>query len=70
MRKFLLRCSILVSVVSLICVFPIIHYDTFNIFHWNNIRFTSAEPNKNFVKTKEISRAECSHSGIKKAQGT
>lgn len=26
--------------------------------------------NKNFVKTKEISRAECSHSGIKKAQGT
>ena len=55
MRKFLLRCSILVSVVSLICVF-IIHYDTYNIFHWNNIRFTSAEPNKNFVKTKYIIR--------------
>ena len=54
MRKFLLRCCILVSVVFLICVFSIIHYDTFNIFHWNNIRFTSAEPNKNFVKTKEI----------------
>ena len=56
MRKFLLRCCILVSVVFLICVFPIIHYDTFNIFHWNNIRFTSAEPNKNFVKTKYIIR--------------
>ena len=55
MRKFLLRCCILVSVVSLICVF-IIHYDTYNIFHWNNIRFTSAEPNKNFVKTKYIIR--------------
>ena len=56
MRTFLLRCCILVSVVFLICVFPIIHYDTFNIFHWNNIRFTSAEPNKNFVKTKYIIR--------------
>ena len=30
------------------------HYDTFNVFHWKNIRFTSAEPNKNFVKTKYI----------------
>ena len=31
----------------------------------------SGYTNKNFVKTKEISRAECSHSGIKKkAQGT
>ena len=30
------------------------HYDTFNVFHWRNIRFTSAEPNKNFVKTQYI----------------
>ena len=30
------------------------HYDTFNVFHWDNIRFTSAEPNKNFVKTQYI----------------
>ena len=30
------------------------HYDTFNVFHWKNIRFTSAEPNKNFVKTQYI----------------
>lgn len=30
------------------------YYDTFNVFHWNNIRFTSAEPNKNFIKTKLI----------------
>lgn len=30
------------------------HYDTFNVFHWDNIRFTIAEPNKNFVKTQYI----------------
>ena len=31
----------------------------------------SGYTDKNFVKTREISRAECSHSGIKKkAQGT
>ncbi len=30
------------------------YYDTFNVFHWDNIRFTTAEPNKNFVKTKYI----------------
>ncbi|MCR5046856.1 MAG: hypothetical protein K6A42_09790 [Treponema sp.] len=30
------------------------HYDTFNVFHWKDIRFTDAEPNKNFIKTKYI----------------
>ena len=30
------------------------HYDTFNVFHWKNIRFTSAEPNKNFIKTQYV----------------
>lgn len=55
MRKFLLRCCILISAVCFFCVFNI-HYDTFNIFHWRNIRFTSAEPNKNFVKTQYIIR--------------
>ena len=35
-------------------VYEAYHYDTFNVFHWQNIRFTSAEPNKNFVKTKYI----------------
>ena len=35
-------------------VFEAYHYDTFNVFHWQNIRFTGAETNKNFVKTKYI----------------
>ena len=35
-------------------IYEAYHYDTFNVFHWQNIRFTSAEPNKNFVKTKYI----------------
>lgn len=30
----------------------------------------SGYTDKNFVKTREISRAECSLSGLKKAQGT
>ncbi len=29
-------------------------YDTFNIFHWKSIRFTAAEPNKNYVKTRYV----------------
>lgn len=53
MRKLLFRCLILISGLLVICIFNI-HYDTFNIFHWSNIRFTSAESNKNFVKTKYI----------------
>ncbi|MBQ3671623.1 MAG: hypothetical protein II921_09155 [Treponema sp.] len=30
------------------------YVDTFNVFHWKKIRFTSAEPNKNFIKTKYV----------------
>lgn len=30
------------------------YYDTFNVFHWKDIRFTEAEPNKNFIKTRYI----------------
>ena len=30
------------------------HYDTFNVFHWRNIRFTSATSNQNFIKTQYI----------------
>jgi len=35
-------------------IYEAYHYDTFNVFHWKNLRFTSAEPNKNFVKTQYI----------------
>lgn len=35
-------------------IYEAYHYDTFNVFHWKNIRFTIAEPNKNFVKTQYI----------------
>ena len=35
-------------------VYETYHYDTFNVFHWKHIRFTNAEPNKNFVKTRYI----------------
>ena len=49
---------IVIFIVGLICPVKQIcfayHYDTFNVFHWDNIRFTSAEPNKNFVKTQYI----------------
>ncbi len=31
-----------------------IYFDTFNIFHWKNIRFIEATPNRNFIKTKYI----------------
>ncbi len=30
------------------------YYDTFNVFHWKDIRFTEAEPNKNFIKTRYV----------------
>lgn len=52
-KKFILRCSVLV-IILLFSICPTYYQDTFNVFHWNNIRFTSAEPNKNFVKTKYI----------------
>lgn len=35
-------------------VYEAYHYDTFNVFHWKKIRITSAEPNRNFVKTQYI----------------
>ncbi len=40
------------SVIRLVCT--AFHYDTFNVFHWKDIRFTEAEPNKNFIKTRYI----------------
>lgn len=53
MKKFLLKLAI-ITLPFLMLALLNTHYDTFNIFHWKNIRFTSAEPNKNFVKTQHI----------------
>ncbi|MCH5283740.1 MAG: hypothetical protein J1E59_08840 [Treponema sp.] len=53
MKKLLLK-TVIVALPFLIIVLSALHYDTFNVFHWRNIRFTSAEPNKNFVKTQYI----------------
>ena len=53
-RKFFLK-SIIFCVITSSIVFGISYWvDTFNIFHWKNIRFTSAEPNKNYIKTQYI----------------
>ncbi len=64
MRQFVLKISfvILIAFFALAIksrsflkqIYEAYHYDTFNVFHWKNIRFTSAEPNKNFVKTQFI----------------
>ena len=57
MKKFLIK---MIFVLLLLLVFPgslfifNSYVDTFNIFHWRNIRFTDAEPNKNFIKTKYV----------------
>ena len=53
MKKLLLK-TVIVVLPFLIIVLSALHYDTFNVFHWKNIRFTSAEPNKNFIKTQYI----------------
>lgn len=52
-KKFLLKCFLIFFVISVFIV-PNVFFDTFNVFHWQNIRFTTAEPNKNFVKTQYI----------------
>lgn len=57
MKKYLIKSGIFGLIVfGIMCFnYPLAYYyDTFNVFHWENIRFTSAEPNKNFVKTKYI----------------
>lgn len=62
MKKFLFKLLFLTqSVIALFFLKTKIHqawegfhYDTFNVFHWKKIRFTDAEPNRNFIKTKHI----------------
>ncbi len=52
-KKFLLKVFFLVFIVSIIPLSSI-YFDTFNVFHWKKIRITTADPNKNFIKTKYI----------------
>ncbi len=66
MKRFIFAIKVFVIFIIAFCVIYIKNrdfiiqirkaykYDTFNVFHWKNIRFTSAEPNKNFVKTQYI----------------
>lgn len=53
MKKFFQKLLLLAAFASL-PYFMIAYVDVFNVFHWDNIRLTTAEPNKNFVKTKYI----------------
>ncbi len=53
MRFFLLKCMFIVGIISVI-IGVIVFVDVFNVFHYNDIRFTDAEPNKNYVKTKYV----------------
>lgn len=56
MKKFLLKILLLFFVIILSSPRLIFNYfiDTYNIFHTDTIRFTEAEPNYNFIKTKYI----------------
>ena len=53
MKKLLLKIAV-ISLSFVMMVLPTLYFDTFNVFHWKNIRFTSAEPNKNFVRTQYV----------------
>ena len=53
MKKLLLKVAV-ISLPFVMAVLSTLYFDTFNVFHWKNIRFTSAEPNKNFIKTQYI----------------
>lgn len=57
MKKFIAKIALLFAFAAVyLCArfFPAYHYDTFNVFHWKDIRFIEAEPNKNYIKTKYI----------------
>lgn len=55
MKKiFFIKLSILLLISGCIISGIRIYTDTFNVFHWSDIRFTSGTPNKNFIKTKYI----------------
>ena len=56
-KKFFIKCLIVFLFFAVFIGIPFAmnyYYDTFNVFHWKNIRFTSAVPNENFIKTQYI----------------
>ena len=52
-RRFFLKCACILIFIGLF-IATAFYFDTFNVFHWKNLRFTAAEPNKNYVKTQNI----------------
>ena len=52
-KKITIKILYLTTILTIIISF-LIFVDVFNIFHYKKIRITSAEPNRNFVKTKYI----------------
>ena len=57
MKKFYLKCAFIFLFAALYLgkkFIPAYHYDPFNVFHWNDIRFINSESNKNYIKSKYI----------------
>ena len=54
MVRFLKKCLIFLSLLSLIFLPLGVGLDPYNIFHWNHIRNNGVEPNKSYVKMMNI----------------
>ena len=54
MKKFLTKCLIFVLILGIIFIPFAVLLDPYNIFHWNNIRNNGVEPNKSYVKMKNV----------------
>jgi len=53
MKKFIKKCTVLFLITALMMGI-VCFTDTFNIFHYADLRITSSESNKNYIKTKYI----------------
>ena len=53
MKNFLFK-LFLISLPAIFLLTINYYCDTFNVFHWNNIRFCTATPNDNYIKTQYI----------------
>ena len=54
MKRFLKKCLIFLMILSVIFLPLGVGLDPYNIFHWNHIRNNGVEPNKSYVKMKNI----------------
>lgn len=54
MKRFIRKTAAFLAVCILLSVVPAVLTDPFNVFHWRAVRNISAEPNKNYTKTKYI----------------